>query len=77
MSATSCFRHTHATLLTEVGEPIKTTQAILGHSDLETTLNIYSHPIPESQRRAVERVVEILDPNGLKNEESVAIEIVN
>jgi integrase len=60
------FRHTHATLLTEVGESIKTTQAILGHSDLETTLNIYSHPIPESQRRAMERVAEILDPNGLK-----------
>jgi site-specific recombinase XerD len=44
------FKH-HATLLTEVGESIKTTQAILGHSDLNTTLNIYSHPIPESQRR--------------------------
>jgi integrase len=71
------FRHTHATLLTEVGESIKTTQAILGHSDLETTLNTYSHPIPESQRRAVERVAEILDPNGLKNEESVASQIVN
>ena len=71
------FRHTHATLLTEVGESIKTTQAILGHSDLETTLNIYSHPIPESQRRAVERVAEVLDPNGLKNEESVASHAVN
>ena len=71
------FRHTHATLLTEVGESIKTTQAILGHSDLETTLNIYSHPIPESQRRAVERVAEILDPNGLKHEESVASQTVN
>jgi len=61
------FRHTHGTLLTEVGESIKTTQAILGHSDLETTLNIYSHAIPESQRRAMEGVAEILDPNGLRN----------
>jgi Phage integrase family len=60
------FRHTHGTLLTEVGESIKTTQAILGHSDLEATLYVYSHPIPESQRRAIERVAEILDPNGLK-----------
>lgn len=32
--------------------------------DLETALNVYSHPIPESQRRAVERVAEILDANG-------------
>jgi len=71
------FRHSHATLLTEVGESIKTTQAILGHSDLNTTLNIYSHAIPESQRRAVERVAEILDPNGLKSADSSAARIVN
>lgn len=50
------FRHTHATLLGEVGESLKTAQAILGHSDLETTLNTYMHAIPDSQRRAVERV---------------------
>lgn len=47
-------RHNHGTLLGEVGESLKTAQAILGHSDLETTLNIYMHAIPESQRRAVE-----------------------
>jgi integrase len=32
------FRHGNATLLGEVGESIKTAQAILGHSDIETTL---------------------------------------
>ena len=67
----------HVTLLIEVGESIKTTQVLLGHSDFKTTLNIYSYPIPESQRRAVERVAEILDPNGLKNEESAASQTVN
>jgi len=72
------FRHTHATLLTEVGESIKTTQAILGHSDLNTTLNIYSHPIPESQRRAIERVAEILvDPNGLTSTDSTNTQRIN
>jgi integrase len=54
------FRHTHATLLTEVGESIKTAQSLLGHSDLGTTLNTYSHVIPDSQRRAVERVAGVL-----------------
>jgi integrase len=49
------FRHTHATLLAEVGESMKTAQALLGHSDLETTLNIYAHALPASQRRAVNR----------------------
>jgi integrase len=60
------FRHTHATLLTEVGESIKTAQALLGHSDLGTTLNTYSHVIPDSQRRAVERVAGVLFSNVLE-----------
>jgi integrase len=64
------FRHTHATLLTEVGESIKTAQALLGHSDLGTTLNTYSHVIPDSQRRAVERVSEVLFSNVLELDDS-------
>jgi integrase len=64
------FRHTHATLLTEVGESIKTTQALLGHSDLGTTLNTYAHVMPDSQRRAVERVAEVLFSNVLESEEN-------
>jgi integrase len=61
------FRHTHATLLHEVGESLKTAQSLLGHSDLETTLGVYTHAIPDSQRRAVERVAEVLDPVGLNS----------
>lgn len=56
-------RHSHAPLLTEVGESFKTAQAILGHSDLKTTLNIHTHAVPEFERRAVERVAEISFPN--------------
>jgi integrase len=57
------FRHTHATLLGEVGESLRTAQAILGHSDLKTTLNVYTHAIPESQKRAVVKVAGLLFPN--------------
>lgn len=56
------FRHTHATLLGEVGESLRTASAILGHSNVGTTM-IYAHAIPESQRRAVDKVGEILFPN--------------
>jgi integrase len=52
-------RNTHATLLGEVGESLRSAQAILGHSDLKTTLNVYTHAIPESQRRAVDKVAEV------------------
>lgn len=58
------FRHTHATLLHEAGESLKTAQALLGHSDLETTLGVYTHAIPDSQKRAVERVAGVLDLDG-------------
>ena len=57
------FRHTHATLLGEVGESLRTAQAILGHSDLKTTLNVYTHAIPESQKHAVEKAAGLLFPN--------------
>jgi integrase len=62
------FRHTHATLLHEAGESLKTAQALLGHSDLETTLGIYTHAIPDAQRRAVEHVAGVLDPVGPKRD---------
>jgi len=61
------FRHINATLLGEVGESVKTAQAILGHSNLETTLNTYMHVIPDSQRRAVERVAGVLFPDVPKS----------
>jgi integrase len=60
------FRHTHATQLAESGESLKTAQALLGHSDLETTLNTYMHVIPDSQRRAVDRVAGVLFSDVLK-----------
>ncbi|NIV39789.1 MAG: tyrosine-type recombinase/integrase [Anaerolineae bacterium] len=63
-------RHMHATLLGEVGESLRTAQALLGHSDLQTTLNVYTHPIPESQRRAVDKIAGILFPNVPKSEET-------
>jgi integrase len=59
------FRHTHATLLHESGESLKTAQSLLGHSDLETTLAVYTHVVPGSQKRAVERVAGVwtwMDP---------------
>jgi integrase len=49
-------RHTQATLAPEVGASLKTAQAILGHSDLETTLNTYMHAVPDSLRVAIERI---------------------
>lgn len=37
------FRHTHCSLLFEAGLSVKEVQDRLGHSDVQTTLNIYTH----------------------------------
>jgi integrase len=46
-------RHTHGTLLHTQGTPLKVAQAQLGHSDMATTLEIYTHASVSAQREAV------------------------
>ncbi len=48
-------RHTHATILMELGVPPKVVQERLGHSTITTTMNIYSHVTPTMQKNAVEQ----------------------
>lgn len=48
-------RHTHATLLLELGEHPKVVQEHLGHSTITTTMNIYSHVTPTMQKAAADR----------------------
>ncbi|MGG7466216.1 site-specific integrase [Plantibacter sp. YIM 135347] len=49
-------RHTHATLLLELGVHPKVVQERLGHSQISTTMNIYSHVTPTMQKDAVSRL---------------------
>lgn len=49
-------RHTHATLLLELGEHPKIVQERLGHSTISTTMNIYSHVTQTMQRSAIDRL---------------------
>lgn len=48
-------RHSFATRLICNGVDIKTVSELLGHSKIETTLNIYVHPSPNSKQMAVEK----------------------
>lgn len=54
-------RHTNATLLISQGVDFKTVQTRLGHKDINTTLNIYSHVNKEMQKKATEKLSKILD----------------
>ncbi|EGO2589268.1 TPA: tyrosine-type recombinase/integrase [Enterococcus faecalis] len=44
------FRHTHASLLFESGATIKQVQERLGHSNINTTLNIYTHVTKNAEK---------------------------
>jgi hypothetical protein len=59
-------------LLNELGENLKTAQAILGHSDLGTTMGTYTHAIPETVVKAQEKLSRLLmDSNGPKLKKAV------
>lgn len=53
-------RHTHATLLLEQNVEAKIVQERLGHSNISTTMDLYSHVTRNAQDRAVEKLDEIL-----------------
>lgn len=47
-------RHTYATRLLEAGENFKTLQVLLGHADIQTTMNIYAHVTEETKHKAAD-----------------------
>ena len=55
-----CLRHTYATRLLEAGENYKTLQKLLGHADIQTTLNIYTHVSSETMQSATDKLDTLL-----------------
>jgi len=55
-------RHIHASTPHDIGVPAKIAQQQSGHAAVETTMNFYTHAIPDSHRRAIESLEEALFP---------------
>jgi integrase len=49
-------RHTHGTLLHELGTPLRVAQAELGHSHMTTTLEVHMRASASGQRHAVDQL---------------------
>lgn len=56
------FRHSHSTLLRSLQVDLKVQQELLRHSDIRTTMNIYTQAVPDAMREANSKVVEMVRP---------------
>ncbi|MGI2709009.1 MULTISPECIES: site-specific integrase [Bacillus cereus group] len=53
-------RHTHATILIQRNVNVKLIADRLGHTDIQTTLNTYSHVIPDMQKSVAEEIAKVI-----------------
>jgi integrase/recombinase XerD len=63
------FRHTHATMYYQETKDIKQVQERLGHSQIQTTMNLYLHPSDEDIRKDWEKAqgtFQIQQQNGVR-----------
>lgn len=63
-------RRAYGTFMIEAGANAKDVQAQMRHSRISTTMDIYAQRVPESQRQAVAKMVEMMDSRRQKNEAS-------
>ena len=55
-------RHTFATRALENGIPAKVVQAILGHSDISLTLNLYTHVLDSTAQQEMAKLNDLFIP---------------
>ena len=53
-------RHGYATILYDAGIDVKTAQGLLGHSDFQTTMNVYTHLSAERSQKEAEKLNEFV-----------------
>ena len=54
-------RHTHCSLLFEAGASLKEVQDRLEHSDVKTTMDIYTHVTKKAQEGAIQKFATYLE----------------
>jgi integrase len=57
-------RHTFAALCIEGGTDIKTLQALMGHSSIKVTMDVYGHLYKSSFERAIEGLESVISMSG-------------
>ena len=54
-------RHTHCSILFSMGASIKDVQARLGHTDIQTTMNIYAHVTKEEKKDTADNFAKFMN----------------
>jgi integrase len=57
-----CLRTSHATWLIQAGADPKSTQGLMRHSRIQTTMDVYAQIVPASQRQAIEKLTTFAKP---------------
>jgi len=70
-------RHTAASNLAEAGVSMKAVQTLLGHSDIKTTLEIYTHVSDDYLKKAVTRLYSTFTPSKRNNREQWGLMGIN
>lgn len=55
------FRHTHCSLLFDAGVPVKDVKERLGHSNIKTTMDIYTHVTQNSRDKSAQQFAKYMD----------------
>jgi integrase len=61
------FRHVHSSLVHDLGVPAKVAQQQLGHASVHTTLNVHTHVVETTHRKAIEDLERVLFPSVPKS----------
>lgn len=62
------FRHTHCSLLFEAGAEMHTVKDRLGHSDIQTTMNIYTHVTKPERGKTAELFSDFMDNDFMRSQ---------
>ena len=63
-----CLRHTAATHMIKNNVPISTVSGVLGHANISTTLNTYTHVIEDTKKNAIDIMENVATNNTAKNQ---------
>lgn len=64
-------RHTAATHMIKNNIPISTVSGILGHSNITTTLNTYTHVIEDTKKSAIDQMADIITGSPTQTEDAI------